>query len=187
MREEADHGYSTYKYTYVNSLPPTWEPLGRKHKVYTSLKGRRKQNWKGWEGSFPRHPKGSEQWWRVRGEVQKRYFHICRGSLTPLAGTASHCIVRDDGCLEDASMEVWGRSALPDPGFGSDRQEVKGLSGAEAVWGACADLTIVLVHACMHSAVSCLQCSFYFELALDSMVPVLTLSEKALVASVFSC
>lgn len=43
-------------------------------------------------------------------------------------------------------MEVWGRLALPGPGSGSEKQDVKGLSGAETVWGTCADLTIVPVH-----------------------------------------
>lgn len=117
-----------------------WEPLSRKHKISTSLKGRRKQNWKGWEGSFPRHLKGCEQWWQVRGEVQKCFFHVCRGSSTLLAGTASHCIVRDDGCAEDTSMEVWSRSVFPGSGSGSDGQE--GLS--------CWPL-FVFVHTCLHS------------------------------------
>lgn len=44
---------------------------------------------------------------------------------------ASHCIAGDEGCLEDTSMEVWGRSALLGLGSASERQEAKGLSGAE--------------------------------------------------------
>ena len=67
--------------------------------------------------------------------MQKCYLNICRGSLTLLVGTASHCVVRDDGCLEDTSVEVLGRLPPRPPmsGSGSDRQEDKGLGDAEAV------------------------------------------------------
>lgn len=44
---------------------------------------------------------------------------------------ASHCITGDEGCLEDMSMEVWGRLALL--GSAPERQEVKGLNGVKRV------------------------------------------------------